>query len=194
MRKSTVIMLAMAMAVATAAPASAASESGVDSQPLVEHYNLDGTASGETIGRSNLIRRSEGLKASVQASNLIPGGVYTFWWVVTPLGGEVPVDSFVALGGSSIVGSNGKATIHMKASSGESSIDGFLLAFRSLDFDLASADVRVEIAYHGQAADAGAELGTWLSDFWTGAACPEFGQPNVVGQPFCPVFIGSVHN
>jgi hypothetical protein len=44
--------------------------------------------------------------------------------------------------------------------------------------------VRVEIVYHGQASDAAndAELNEWLSDFWTGAACPD-GGTNLAGQP-----------
>jgi len=78
---------------------------------------------------------------------------------------------------------------------------------------LASAEVHVEIAYHGQAADTGDELDVWLSDFWTGAACPlafdldpggstdgvdPDGNPdpnfNKIGQPHCPVAIVAIHN
>lgn len=199
----TLMAVAVSMSVVMAAPATAASESGVDSQPLVEHYELDGSVSGQTIGRSDLIRRSDGLKASVQATSLIPGGVYTFWWVIIPTGGVFPDDTFVALGNSAIAGPNGKATVHMRAAAGQSSISGFLFAFQDLDFDLATAEVRVEIAYHGLAEDAGSDLEHWMSDFWTGAACPQAfglnpggtsGDLNAAGQPFCPVFIASIHN
>jgi hypothetical protein len=48
--------------------------------------------------------------------------------------------------------------------------------------------VRIEIAYHGQAEDAGDDLGTWLEDFWTGSACPpDTPNPNPA-QPHCPVW------
>jgi len=47
--------------------------------------------------------------------------------------------------------------------------------------------VRVEIAYHGQA-DAGADIRPWLSDFWTGTACPVDPETEQgAKQPFCPV-------
>ncbi|MDH3683132.1 MAG: hypothetical protein OEV40_24660, partial [Acidimicrobiia bacterium] len=75
-------------------------------------------------------------------------------------------------------------------------IEGFPVlggaSFASLD-DPTGSLVRVEIAYHGQAKDAGDDLDAWLADFWTGAECPpETPNPNP-DQPHCPVWYASTH-
>lgn len=60
------------------------------------------------------------------------------------------------------------------------------------------------MAYHGQSEDAGANLSTWRTDFWTGTACPSSfglnpdyggvgGDLNAGGQPHCPVYIAAIH-
>ena len=164
------------------------------------------------VGKAKLIRRPDGLKATAKISGLMPGGVYTFWWVVGDAGYALP-DAFVADGGGKVIGSNGKTVVRMNAEVGQPGIHGFLDALVSnapptttdpfhptFDLDPMTAEVHVEIAYHGQAADAGGDLGDWLSDFWTGDACPtgasghnpggttgahlELSNP---GQPHCPV-------
>jgi hypothetical protein len=117
-------------------------------------------------------------------------------------GWATPDDTFVAGSGSTVVGRSGIATVTMGARAGDESIEGFLVDFGPLDQDLRTAEVHVEIAYHGQAEDAGDRLDLWRSDFWTGSACPEAfglnpggipGDFNPIGQPHCPVYITSVH-
>jgi hypothetical protein len=108
----------------------------------------------------------------------------------------IPDDVFVARGASAIAGPNGKATVHMTADTGQAGILGFPPLGGALWHDLTypmNSVVRVEVAYHGQAADAGADLGAWESDFWTGAACPpnlENPNPN---QPHCPIYFAATH-
>ena len=181
------------MSVATSIPALAADGLVVDTQPVVQNFNPDGSVSGATIGRSRLTRRADGLAANVQVKGLIPGGVYTFWWVAIPVGGSFPDDAFVAYGDSAVVGNSGRLGANMAATTGQSSIEGFLIGFQPLDFDLLTAEIHVEIAYHGLATDAGDDLRDWLSDFWTGTTCPESAFQNVTGQPHCPVYIVAIH-
>jgi len=167
--------------------------------PVVREWNTDGNAAlgTETIGWSNLIRRDDGLKATVHVEGLMPGGVYTFWWVV-PHAAEpsIPVDVFVALGGSAVVGDNGMATVRMRAHTGQAGIEGFPPLGGTPWHDLTdpmNSVVRVEVAYHGQADDAGDQLDVWQTDFWTGAACPPATpNPNPM-QPHCPAYFAATH-
>ena len=169
-----------------------------DRQPVVREFNEDGTPApgDEVIGRSVLRRDAHGLRANVSVRGLRPGGVYTFWWVVIQDDGDFPDDIFVANGAGAVVGRNGAARVSMRARLGDPGIEGFPplggASFGSLT-DTVGSIVRVEIAYHGQAADAGDDLGTWLSDFWTGAGCPpETPNPNPE-QPHCPVWYAATH-
>ncbi|MGI9612407.1 MAG: hypothetical protein ACR2QO_05835 [Acidimicrobiales bacterium] len=166
-------------------------------EPIVREFNEDGTAASgqEIVGRSQLRRSEHGLQANVRVRGLKPGGVYTFWWVV-PQGNLFPDDIFVARGAGVVVGRNGKARVRIRAHTGQEGIAGFPVlegaSFASLN-DPEGATVRVEIAYHGQAADAGDDLDQWLSDFWTGAECPpETPNPNP-NQPHCPVWFAATH-
>lgn len=189
----TILTTALALSLMLIAPAGA-DANGTDRTDVMVEI---GDGLGDTIGWSSLIRRDSGLKSTVQVNGLIPGGVYTFWWIAIQEGG-FPVDTFVANGGGAVVGSNGKATVRMRADLGDPSITGFKpngvneLPFAPLH-DPTGARVRVEIAYHGQAEDAGNDLALWLSDFWTGTACPTPGGMNAGGQPHCPVYIAAEH-
>jgi len=212
MRKTAIAAVTtLIMLIATSA-AAAPPSSVVDSQlnggrrisvaPVVRNFDADGNADGSTIGGSLLVRRNRSLRAFAYARDLRPGGVYTFWWVVIPDGGVFPDDAFVARGGGTVVGDNGRAATWMRARKGQASIEGFLIPFQPLDFNLRTAEVHVEIAYHGQAEDAGGDLNLWLSDFWSGTACPESGglnpagvpgtTANAIGQPHCPVYIAAI--
>ena len=210
MRKIVTILAAvLALAMLTASVAVAGNGRGVEKLDIVQVFD-DGVfnpppfPTGDVTGTVKLIRRDDGLKATVHASGLTPGGVYTFWWIV----GDAPVsppDFFAALGGSKVVGQSGKATIHMNAEAGQEGIknfvgDGTTAPFHdTFDLDPLTTPVHVEIAYHGQAEDANGDLGTWMSDFWTGTACPIEGPAgphnpvgtadpkNGPGQPHCPV-------
>jgi hypothetical protein len=205
MRKVITILAAvLALAMLTASVAVAGSERGAEKEDVIQDFDKSGTPTEITVGKAQLIRRADGIKATADVSGLTPGGVYTFWWVI-PNGADHPVGSFVALGGSKTVGQNGMATARMTANVGAPSIEGFfdhlapLNAFPAgsalADFDAGMLDdtVRVEVAYHGQAdqaADA-EELALWKSDFWTGQSgvCADLSVPTLAntGQPFCPV-------
>ncbi len=214
MKKTILIGLVLALTGAVAATALAASDRGTDKQPIVRIFEDGAPGDLAEMGTAKLIRRDDGLKATAQVSGLEPGGVYTFWWVVVPTGQTFPDRSFVAHGGGKVVGSNGKATVRMNAELGQPSIQGFLLVdcvqdvvfeacFRPLDFDLGTAEVHVEIAYHGQAEAIGDDLDTALGDFWTGTACPDNGGNNPgsdiiggesnPGQPHCPVSLVAIY-
>jgi hypothetical protein len=166
---------------------------------VVRESNEDGTAAPgtEVIGTSSLTRSTDGLQATVQVDGLLPGGVYTFWWVVLHADNPtIPVDVFVAHGAGTVMGEDGSATVVMEASTGQLGIVGLPALEGALWHDLTdplNSVVRVEIAYHGQEADAGDDLSTWLSDFWSGTACPpDTPNPNAA-QPHCPVYFAATH-
>ena len=206
MKKKSAVILTALMVLATLPAVAAQAHPGdqvtVTTEPLVQHFDMDANPDGSTVGWTTLVRKADNLRAVVHATDLKPGGLYTFWWVVIPPGGAIPDDAFIAGGGSTVVGRSGSATLVMGARAGDESIEGFLVDFQPLDQDLATAEVHVEIAYHGQAEDAGDQLDLWRSDFWTGSACPVAfglnpggipGDFNPIGQPHCPVYITSVH-
>lgn len=166
---------------------------------IIQEWNVDGSAAdGQRLGGSILLRRDRGLDALAWMRGLEPGGVYTFWWVVVQGDGTFPNDIFVASGDGVIADRRGRALARMRARTGDPGIDGFRpdgvneVPFADL-VDPMNAIVRIEVAYHGQAADAGSELGTWLGDFWTGTACPP-DTPNPIGQPHCPVYYAATHS
>lgn len=196
-------MTALMMVVGTG-PAAAVPPGSVSVEPVMEMLTLDGTPVSNTLGSSVLVRGDDGLWAKVTVDGLRPGGVYTFWWVIIPAGGSFPADAFVAGEGGRIVGPGGQATAVLTATTGDASISGFHLPFNPLNFDLDTAEIHVEVAYHGQAEDAGSNLSTWRTDFWTGTACPSSfglnadyagvgGDLNAGGQPHCPVYIAAIH-
>ncbi|HSF86301.1 MAG TPA: hypothetical protein VLG28_11695 [Acidimicrobiia bacterium] len=192
-----IALVVVALTALTAAPAIADEADGPVRQraAVVQEHNVDGTPNEELpeVGVARLTRRSGGLRAKAQVEGLIPGGVYTFWWVVVQEDGTFPDDIFVASGDGAVVGPNGRAVAYMSAKAGDASITGFApdgvneLTFSDLNDTMGSL-VRIEIAYHGQVEDAGDDLGTWLEDFWTGSGCPpDTPNPNPA-QPHCPVW------
>jgi hypothetical protein len=191
------LLLVAAMVSLLVVPAGA-SASGADRQAVELEIDDGGEfTSGEaTLGWSRLTRRGNGLEATVHVEGLRPGGVFTFWWVVPQDDATFPDDIFVGRGAGTVVGENGKATVHLSADVGDAGISGFPVIgdaeFASLH-DPLGALVRVEIAYHGQASLAGDDLDQWLGDFWSGAACPASGDVNAAGQPHCPVYIAATH-
>lgn len=203
-RKFVIALVATLLVGLGASPAMAVPRGDVSVEDVIEFLYLDGTGSGDVLGTSTLVRGDDRLWAKVTVDGLLPGGVYTFWWVIIPAGGTFPDDAFVAGEGGRIIGPGGQATAVLTARSGDPSITGFHVPFNPLDFDLATAEIHVEVAYHGQAEDAGSNLSTWLNDFWTGTACPRSfginadydgvgGDLNAGGQPHCPVYIAAIH-
>jgi hypothetical protein len=191
------LLAAAAMVTLVVSPATAsATASGSDRQPVEVEFDgaAEFTSGGPTLGWSQLNRRQNGLEATVHVEGLRPGGVFTFWWTIPQ--GDFPGEWFVARGAGRVIGENGRATVHLSANLGDASIEGLPAldgaSFGSLS-DPLGAVVRVEIAYHGQVEDAGTDLDAWLSDFWTGAACPADGDVNANEQPFCPVYIAAEH-
>lgn len=192
-----VIGLVLAQLVVVAGTALAQGRT-VSTAPVVQEWDEDGTAGdGSVIGRTRLIRSDDGLRARVSVHGLRPGGVYTFWWVVVQDDGTFPDDIFVANGAGAVVGDDGRAHVRMSARTGQASITGFAPGGTEITFadliDPLNATVRIEIAYHGQAADAGGDLSTWLSDFWTGTACPPATPNPNPAQPHCPVYYAATH-
>jgi len=212
MRRLTAIFAAtLAMSLLVAAPAGAHTRSGSGTERQVswaevvqEQSHSDAPDTTRTpVGWSRLVRTADGLKATVFVRGLEPGGVYTFLWVspyefLDSGGPDVPGGVFVARGAGRVIGSNGTALVGMKARTGQEGIEGLPAlggALWSEMKDPLTSIVRVEIAYHGQADEAEnrSDLRTWLSDFWTGTACPETGGTNEGGQPHCPVYIAATH-
>lgn len=202
--KSVVVAVVAAVLVLGASPAMAVPRGDMSVAPVVEFLTLDGTPASNELGSSVLVRGDDSLWAKVNVDGLRPGGLYTFWWVIIPEGGSFPDDAFVAGEGARRIGPGGHATAVLSAKAGDPSIAGFHVPFNPLDFDLSSAEIHVEVAYHGQAEDAGSNLSTWRTDFWTGTACPGSfglnsdyvgfgGDLNAGGQPHCPVYIAAIH-
>lgn len=187
------LLAALMLPFVFAPPADADGVASLERAAIVREWNEDGTAASgeEEIGSALLLRRDRGMAALAMARGLQPGGVYTFWWVVIQDDGDFPDDIHVQRGGGAVAGPTGRATAFMRAATGTPGIEGFPplgdAEFAELRDPIGSV-VRIEIAYHGQAADAGDDLDLWLSDFWSGAACPpETPNPNPA-QPHCPVY------
>ncbi len=184
-RTPIIASLVIALVLATASVALA----GTSKSRTPIYDDPSGTAGAE-VGWTQLHRDDDRLRATVKTSDLRPGGVYTFWWVTVPTGD--PMEGvFVDLLGSTIVGQNGKATVHGSVAEGTPSIP---IPFDSfLDFvpmtNPEGAVVRVEVAYHGQA-DSENFSDDWLLDFWTGEQpmCSEFPGP---GFGHCPILQAS---
>lgn len=190
------LALAVPAATATSDITRATGSATIDFSPIVQEYSTDGTSVEEPprVGGALLVRRDDRLGAVAHIQGLVPGGVYTFWWVVVQGDGTFPDDIFVARGGGKVVRTSGRATTFMRAALGQAGITGFMpdgvneIGFASLA-DTTGSTVRIEIAYHGQADDAGpGEVDAWLRDFWTGAACPPATPNPNPGQPHCPVY------
>ena len=207
-RTATLIAASLALSLTALAPVGAHNPpekcmpSSTDVADVIREINAADAPDPGTgnLGQSRLSRSSDGLKAKVTVHNLEPGGVYTFWWVV-PQDFEngapvIPGGVFVAYGAARVIGDSGTAVVNMHASTGQAGIEGFPplggAEWKNLDDPLNSI-VRIEIAYHGQASDAGGDISTWRTDFWTGSACPEDGTANVAGQPHCPVYLAATH-
>jgi hypothetical protein len=210
-------MIAIAVVVVVAIAAFViinSSSADVETLDVIQIFDSSGNAvsSPASFGSVDLTRRDDGLDATTTVTGLTPEGVYTFWWVVGEAGFALP-DAYVGSTGGEVIGSSGETTVTMSVDVGDAGILGFLDAlatnsppvstdpFRStFDLDPATAEVHIEIAYHGQTGEAGSDLDAWLSDFWTGTACPEgesghnpggtTGDKLVeynAGQPHCPV-------
>jgi hypothetical protein len=190
------------------------SSADVETLDVIQIFDSSGNpvSSSSSFGSVDLTRRDDGLDATTTVSGLTPDGVYTFWWVVGAAGFALP-DAYVASAGGEVIGSSGEATVTMSVDVGDSGILGFLDALAenappastapfhdTFDLDPATAEAHIEIAYHGQASDAGGDVNAWLSDFWTGTACPEGESGHNPGgttgdhlvesnpaQPHCPV-------
>lgn len=190
-----ILGLAGSAGLATPAVTEARGNWSVDVEPIVQEWDVDGTAIEDppSVGAALLVRRPHSLRGAAYIEGLVPNGVYTFWWVVIQDDGTFPDDIFVARGGGKVANADGAAFSFMRARNGQPGIEGFVpdgvneIEFASLA-DTTDSVVRIEAAYHGQADEASGELKTWLSDFWSGAACPpETPNPNPE-QPHCPVY------
>ena len=213
-RTSIIVIVAVVVVAIAAFMIINRSSADVETLDVIQIFDSSGNSvsSSASFGTVDLTRRDDGLDATTTVKGLTPDGVYTFWWVVGGAAFAMP-DAYVASAGGEVIGSSGEATATMSVDVGDPGIPGFLDALATnsppastdpfhatFDLDPATAEVHIEIAYHGQASDAGSDLNAWLSDFWTGTACPE-GESghnpggttgdNLVesnpGQPHCPV-------
>lgn len=150
----------------------------------------------DVVGESTLVRTEDGLEMTGTIGGLTPGGVYTFWLVA--IQGEALASAF-QMGEGYIVGDDGRAESTLRAAVGDPGIEGFYVEGQGeIEFadltDPMTAEVHLEVAYHGQIEDAGDELDAWMSDFWTGTAgvCPSprgtLGTGAIPSQPYCPVY------
>jgi hypothetical protein len=198
----TVVVWALAMLTASVAMAGGKSNKNAETPDIVQIFDAEGDSvepwepEGDIRGAVELTRRTDGLTATANATGLTPRRVNTFWWTLPS--STHPFGSYVALGGSRVIGSSGEATVRMNADFGDPSVEGsgeylgmpgasgtdpFQPVF---DFGTLTGRVHVEIAYHRQKESAGDDIGMWRSDFWTGSACPAIGSQNS-SQPHCPV-------
>ena len=235
MRKiATITVLVLVLAMLTASMAIAGGKSNQDATALditkhFEAHDTPGIPISDSVGTATLTRRDDGLTATAKVEGLKPGGVYTFWWIVSDDFADFPTGVAAVGDGARVIGKSGKATVRMNVDLGDPSIEGFFGVKgwagvdpwpdtptspfdATFDFDPATAEVHIEIAYHGQKEDAGGNIGNWRSDFWTGTACPEgdpiynpggtdgeyavvnhIGDPPAIGhQPHCPVSYAAV--
>jgi hypothetical protein len=169
---------------------------GAEVAPMLREFADTGEAipleEQPDVGEVALDRSADGLTAEIEMDGLLPGGVYTFWFVVKQ--GEdpqFPNDIFVNDGIGMVAGDDGAASLTMRSSTGDPSIPGFYVEelggvaeFDQLT-DPENADVRVEVVYHGQADVAGDDIDVWLSDFWTG-------DPEVCANPLGTLGTGAV--
>ncbi len=192
-RRGPVLAVMAAAALLSATTAAAAESPTVSRSDIVVEWNTDGTAApgNEVVGHATVRRANTGIWVNAHMTGLKPGGVYTFWWIVVQDDGDFPTDIYVDSAGGTVVGASGTANAVAWAPLGDEPIPGFPALgdaeFASLN-DTFGSIVRIEIAYHGQADDAGDDLDAWLADFWTGSECPpETPNPNPM-QPHCPVY------
>lgn len=141
----------------------------------------------EKVGVSKLLRTKEGIFVKLNTSKLIPGGVYTYWWVVFDEPGNE--DSLlIAWAAGMVAKKNGKSHAISFLKPGQEGIDGNPAVFvdggePGMNNPLGS-QVVVEIVYHGQINDLphDPELAKqWFTTFWVGdeAICDiDFPSPN----------------
>ncbi len=178
-----------------------ASDDGTEHAAILVEFDETGSPIPEeeqpSVGDVELTRSDQGIDARVTMRDLVPGGVYTFWFVV-PQGDRVfPGDVFVNEGRGVVADETGTVEVTMRSEKGDEPITGYFvedmgdIVFDSLH-DPMTALVRVEVIYHGQAAQAGDSLDNWLADFWTGdpTVCANplgsLGTGNVPTHPYCP--------
>jgi len=180
-RLSVIAVVVLALAMLTASMAIAGGKSNQDATPLdiTKHFEALDTPDiniGESVGTATLTRRDDGLTATAKVEGLKPGGVYTFWWIVSDDFGDFPAGVAAVGDGARVIGNSGKATVRMNVDVGDPSIEGFFGVKgwddgidwpdtptspfdATFDFDPSTAKVQIEIAYNGQKEDAGGDIG-----------------------------------
>lgn len=213
-KRRTIIAGAFAGAAVVAIIAIIAVTSGSDSdivtseEPVLREFDAVGDPLGiedqEVIGRTVLRRTPDGLQADVEAAGLTPGGAYTIWLAAWQRGETFPQDVFAILADGMVVGDDGTLKSTISADLDQLPIEGFYIdGMGDIDFvpftDPFESTIRIEIAYHGQAENAGDELNEWLSNFWVGdeGVCPSprgtLATGAIPSQAYCPVYFVSVH-
>ena len=155
----------------------------------------------ETVGFSNLVRKNDEIMIQVKTSDLIPGGVYTYWWLADENLDDTNRYDLIIWADYVIVGSNGKSNVNLKLETGEVGIaDNPTVYVDTGDPGLNSpfdATVEVQIVYHGQEEflpDDPELRDEWFTTFWVGddAVCTvNIGDPEI--DPTCPLAQRTVH-
>ncbi len=100
---------------------------------------------GVTVGNAHLVRNSNGITCIIQTSGLVPGDVYSVWWVI-------PAEALIFNAAGSIAASDGTATFAGHASTGPiGPVDGsVVLSNGDGSFDNPRTDlVNVVVRHHG---------------------------------------------
>lgn len=165
-----VIALALFVAASGLFTSSNAQANGeMHSKTIVHTVTFDGLYDAvETVGHSNLVRHDDGIILQLSTSKLIPGGVYTYWWIV-----EDPDGLMIAWAYGAVAGPNGKTALNLMLPAGAAGIADNPAVHLDQGApgmnDPLGATVAVEIVYHGQADDPGV-TDEWFTTFWVGNA------------------------
>lgn len=173
----------------------------IDSEALVETFTRNGLyETVEVVGESELERKEDEIEIEIETSALVPGGVYSFWWVLLndPENGS---GLSVLWATGAIADEDGEIEVEVELKVGPEGIEGNPMVGSVYDFLVGDgltnpfgARVEIQIVYHGQEEEAPkAELNDWLTTFW-------IGDPTVCNLPFiegfpliCPIAQITVH-
>jgi hypothetical protein len=118
---------------------------GAQDQKPADHDFASVKMSGVTVGYAQLIRNDNGITCIIHTSGLVPGDVYSVWWVMSP-------EALIFNAAGSIAGDDGTATFAGHASTGPiGPVDNsVVLSNGDGSFDSPRTDmVTVIIRHHG---------------------------------------------
>lgn len=146
-----VSLLAIGCSKSPIAPAPAASTSNTEIQAIaanapvgIQTTDAVSTADGSTVyGTARLVRNSSGLTVELSTTKLVPGDVYTLWWIIEQPSGEIVTNAAGA-----VVDQRGQAHFGGHLSVGPLPSDPDVTLEGSV-FDSPFADVLLIVHHHG---------------------------------------------